>query len=385
MTQLGSSLLSSLGAAFHSFHAYPSSLVSSFKYPILNSNAKTNPVGEFESIPNSNTNTSPAGEFESDLSSRLDGLRQATQINLEWLQQALGVVIYAHSTVLKVIPEHLQLPLNEKEKRSINEYLDDSVNLLDACNVLRESFGDVQRYQMMVQVALHSLMDVRSEEQVKVTRLKNILHECVVAIRRKEEEAGSGRQGNQRSKLENCSSMLRRMGEKLSTSSSSNGDHESSRNTSKNAVVMSVLYGAKTITIFLCGVLSMALLVKTKRLLPTLNLVTHHEQPSWSPSMLKLQHTVKEEIERRRAIKGSAALLQELDNVHVEVKGLYHKLNAGDKALKNCLVDEIRESVSRLRGSAKDMEKKLVPVEHQVDEIYRMLVSSRVSLLGIIE
>lgn len=331
-------------------------------------------------MPNSNTETNPVGEFESDLSSKLDGLKQATQINLEWLQQALEVVLYTHSTVLQVIPELLQLPLNEREKRSINEYLDDSVNLLDACNVLRESFEDVQRYQMLVQVALHSLMDVRSEEQIKITRSKNVLHECIVAIRRKEEEAGSARQGNQRSKLENCSSMLRRMGEKLSTSSSSNGDHESSKNNSKNAVVMSAIYGAKTITIFLCGVLSMALLVKTKRLLPTLHLLTHHEQPSWSQSMLKLQHRVKEDIDRRRAMKGSAALLQELDNVHVEVKGLYHKLNVG-----NCLMDEIRESVSRLRGSAEDLEKKLAPVEHQVNEIYRMLVSSRVALLGIIE
>lgn len=337
-------------------------------------------------MPNPITETNPVGEFESDLSSKLDGLKQTTQINLEWLQQALEVVLYTHSTMVQVIPELLQLPLNEREKRSINEYLDDSVNLLDACNVLRESFEDVQRYQIMVQVALHSLMDVRSEEQIKITRSKNVLHECIVAIKKKEEEAGSARPGNQRSKLENCSSMLRRMGEKLSTSSSSNGDHESSKNHIKNAVVMNAIYGAKTITIFLCGVLSMALLVKTKRLLPTLHLLTHHEQqPSWSQSMVKLQHRVKEEIDKRRAMKGSTALLQELDNVHVEVKGLYRKLNVGDKASKNCFMDEIRESVSRLRGSAEDLEKKLAPVEHQVNEIYRMLVSSRVALLGIIE
>eukprot|EP01018_Ginkgo_biloba_P025109 Gb_35673 [translate_table: standard] len=364
MTQLGSSILSSLGSALQSF-----------PYPLFSSSQRA-----INAIPNCIVEG-----FESNLAMKLESLKQTTQINLEWLQQALVVVLFTHTTVADTIPD-LQLPLTEKDQRLINDYLDDSVKLLDACNVLRESFADVQRYQILVQLALHSL-DHNKEtlNEKKILRAKSVLHECIMAIKKKDEELD--RQGQQKSKLENCSSMLRRMGEKLNTNIAM-VDEPTRANYKNNAVVFSAMYGAKAATIFLCGLLAAALLVKPKKLLPSLHLAN---QPSWSSSMLKLQQKVKEEIDKRKAIKGSTALLQELDNVHSQVKELYQILNSmfnsdqkNFSAISKAKMDEVEQSVPMLKKCAEDLQKGLVPLEHQVNDIYRMLVSSRVTLLGVL-
>ncbi|GLJ08866.1 hypothetical protein SUGI_0097330 [Cryptomeria japonica] len=364
MTQMGSSLLSSLGTAIQSL-AYISAAHK------LSSSFSERRTTEYCLV---DTN-SPVGEFECQLAAKLEVLKQSAKINLEWLHEALVVVAHIHSTVIGAM-SGLQLPLTEMEQRAINEYLDDSVKLLDACNVIKESFAYVERYHMLVQLALHSLDSKEPVNDNKITRAKNVFHECVVTIKKKVEEVD--RQGQQRSKLENCSSMLRRMGEKLNNNN--NNNRSSSNN---NALVISAMYGAKISTIFLCGVLSITLLVKPKRILPSLHLT--HQLP-WASSMLKLQHKVKEEIDRRKAIKGSAALLEELDGVHLEVKTLYNVLLNLDKEKEKGfpMMEEIRQSVPRLRKFSEDLQKRLGPVEQKVNEIYRMLVSSRVALLDII-
>ena len=86
-------------------------------------------------------------------------------------------------------------------------------------------------------------------------RAKNILHECIEAMKKKDEELD--RQGQQRSKLENCSSMLRRMGEKLTSPVYLDG--------SKVGSLLASMYGAKEATIFVCEVVVIALLVKPRR------------------------------------------------------------------------------------------------------------------------
>ncbi|KAH9313287.1 hypothetical protein KI387_028322 [Taxus chinensis] len=364
ITNMVSSLLSSLGTALQSF-AYTSATLK------FSSSALERRATDYCII----GTDSPVREFECQLAAKLEGLKQSAKINLEWLHEALVVVAHTHSTVIRAM-SGLQVPLTEREQRVVNDYLDDSVKLLDACNVLRESFADLERYHMLVQLALHSLDSKEPVNDNKVARTKNVFHECVVTIKKKVEDVD--RQGQQRSKLENCSSMLRRMGEKLNNINNNNNSSSSNN----NALIMSAMYGAKTTTIFLCGVLSIALLVKPKRILSSLHL-TH--QPSWASSMLKLQHKVKEEIDRRKAVKGSSALLEELDSVHLEVKALYQVLLNGEKEKEKGfpMMEEIRQSVPRLRKFVEDLRKRLGPVEQKVNEIYRMLVSSRVDLLGI--
>jgi len=89
----------------------------------------------------------------------LEGLKLAVEnthshLDLEWLHKALLLMLFTHSSVAKTIPE-LELPLAEKDEKSINDYLDDNVKLLDVCNVLKERFTNMERYQMLGQLSLH--------------------------------------------------------------------------------------------------------------------------------------------------------------------------------------------------------------------------------------
>lgn len=360
MTQLGSGFLSSIGATFNSI-SYP--LFSS-----RNSNASAN-------------SSNPAlAAFESDMLAHLEGLKQTAEnthshLDLDWLQKALLLVLFTHSSVAKTIQE-LELPLGEKDEKSINDYLDDSVKLLDVCNVLKESFADVERYQMLVQLALHCFDNKDSMNDKNLIRAKNILYECIEAMKKKDEELD--RQGQQRSKLENCSSMLRRMGEKLTSPVSPDG--------SKASSLLAAMYGAKTSTIFVCGVVAAALLVKPRRPLPSLHLTSSY--PSWASSMLRLQSKVKEEIDKKKTKASSSALLHELDCVHSEVKKLYNVLDKmlADKASSASnreKMDEVRQSVGQLQRYAEVLQKGMIPLENHIKELYRMLVSSRVALLGV--
>jgi hypothetical protein len=86
-------------------------------------------------------------------------------------------------------------------------------------------------------------------------KAKNILHECIEAMKKKEEELD--RQGKQRSKMENCTSMLRRIGEKLTSPVSLYG--------SKVSSLLTTMHGAKVATICVSRVVVDALLVKPRR------------------------------------------------------------------------------------------------------------------------
>lgn len=98
----------------------------------------------------------------------------------------------------------------------VKSYLDCSVKLLGTCHVFKESFVDVRRYQGM-----H-----RPEEfdQGPKTFLGNALN--FEAIMKKDEELD--RQRQQRSRRENCSSMIMRKEEKISTLVSPDGSNSGS-------------------------------------------------------------------------------------------------------------------------------------------------------------
>uniref|UniRef100_A0A0D6R5P0 Uncharacterized protein n=1 Tax=Araucaria cunninghamii TaxID=56994 RepID=A0A0D6R5P0_ARACU len=350
MAQLGSALLSSI--------------FGTLSHPIFQGRSNSGSPG---------SNQPPSSPFESEMLTRMESLIRAgesaaTHLDLKWLREALAAVLAAHVAVGAAIPAARKAPalLSDKDAKSVNDYLDDSVKLLDVCNALKESFADVERYQMLVQLALHSLDTGESMNEKKLIRTKAVLNECIEAMKKKDEELD--RQGQQRSRLETCSSMLRRMGEKFTTV------------TPDGSELLSAMCGAKAVTVFVCGVLAAALLVKPRRPLPSL----HVTGPCWAPALLRLQSRVKDEVEKRKARGSNSALLQELDCVHSEVKrlhGILHKM-LGDKGVSK--MDEVRESVVTLQRVSEELQKGMGPLENQIKELYKMLVSTRVALLGVL-
>eukprot|EP00249_Psilotum_nudum_P020245 c27617_g2_i1 orf=1050-2123(-) len=307
--------------------------------------------------------------FEAELALQLEQLKlvdESGYLSLPWLCQAMGVVLSTHSNVQAFVPA-LQQALAEDNKW-LAEYLDDSIKLLDICIVLTDTINDIKNYHTFVELAVHSLeKGVLGEAQLR--RAKNAMAKCTEALKRKDEEFNP--QGQKRSKLETCSSILRRMGEKLNVEDASKGNF------------FSAMYAAQITTIFICGVLTAALCFKPRRPFSSISVTG---QTPWVSSLSSLQQTVKEKVDKKKA-KGSSALLEELDKADLTVRSLQELVEKILVLKVFPLVEEqakeIRQTVERLRTCADEMETGLAPLEQQIGELYRLLIASRVVLLNI--
>jgi hypothetical protein len=319
-------------------------------------------------------------EFESKLAEKLEALKLAGEelgfLSIDWFIQAMTVVLATHSNVEALVPD-LQFPLTERDGKWVDEYLDDSAKLLDVCNVLKEGISDVEHYQMLVQVALLNLDNNNNEScfsEAKYHRARNALQDCKEAIKKKDTEY---RQGQPKSKLENCSSMLRTMGEKLV--------NPKGVDAVKGNGFLNAIYGAKVTTIFLCGLLVIALACKPKRPLMNLSVTSHY---LWSSPLLSLQHRVKEETDKRKN-GGSIALLCELDSVDSSVRRLHNLIdrNLTDKKLgplPKPQWQEMKQLVEDLSKNSARLGSGLGPLEQYVNELFRILINSRLALLDIL-
>eukprot|EP00250_Pteridium_aquilinum_P006841 c16678_g1_i1 orf=482-832(+) len=62
-------------------------------------------------------------------------------LTLPWLQDALKLVLYTCAQISNLLPK---ISCTEKEKLLLEANLEDTLNLLDVCNGLKESLNDVQ-------------------------------------------------------------------------------------------------------------------------------------------------------------------------------------------------------------------------------------------------
>lgn len=322
-------------------------------------------------------------EFETRLTERLEELKLSGEskgfLSLDLLLHAMSVILATHSNVERLIPES-QLSLSQQVDNSwVDEYFDDSAKLLDVCNALKEGITEVENYQMLVQLALHNLeSSIESGNDGRYVRAKNALTEFEEAMKKKEAMLKKEAESNQdvpKSKLEKCSSMLRTMGEKLL---SPKGPEAVKANGFLNAV-----YGFKVTAIFLCGLVVTALACK-QRWPSTTVLVA--KQYKWSEALISLQLRVKEVTDEME--NGSIAQLEELHNVDASVRGLHEFLN-GHLTDNNFLITqeeiaEMKVMLEELRKHSSDLGIGLVPLEIQVNELFRMLISSRLALLDTI-
>lgn len=350
-----SSLFASLGAALHSF----SSPLFFLKVSIPT--AKTNPA---------------LSAFESDLASQLDRLQSAfcdditgsSYLSMPWLCRAMQLVLSTHASAEAFVPD-LQQALSHGDTKWLDEYLDDSVKLLDICNALREAIEEIKSYHGHVELALHALEEAYMGE-AQLRRARNALRKCTDALRRKHEE--SSHLGQRRSKLEKCSSMLRRMGGKLSMEDASKGNF------------FMVSYAAQVATIFICGVLTTTLSLKAPG--RPLSTISVDGQSTWASSLISLQQRLKEQMERKKA-KGANALLEELYETDIAVRSLQDRveklLNAKAFPLRADRILDLRQSAGSLRDCSIELSHGLAPLQLHVEGVFKALITSRMALLDI--
>ncbi|KAJ7514088.1 hypothetical protein O6H91_23G027100 [Diphasiastrum complanatum] len=352
--QQGSSLIATIGTA-----------LTAFSYPQFAIRAPSSPA------------TCPPPDpslkaFEDDLARRLDQLQQSkhdgSYLNLPWLHQALDATLVTNSAVETLIPD-FELPYFEREDKWVGEYLEDSAKLLDVCNALQDKISKMKHYQTQLQLALH-LVDARDNwwtSDIKLKRVKNALQECLLTIKRKDDIQVQARFS---SKLDSCNSTLRRMADKLAAP------------IVKSKPFITAIYGAKVNTIFVYGIVAAALTVKPFRPLSGLRVPSHF---LWSAPLITLQRRLNDEMHRGKT-NGSPALLGELTGIDAIVKQLHHILDHAVLLKMSCNEQafELRRLAGNLREQSEELGKGLGLLEQQVNELFRMLVNSRVALLNLI-
>eukprot|EP01018_Ginkgo_biloba_P023953 Gb_18309 [translate_table: standard] len=323
--------------------------------------------------------------FGNRLSSQLEDLQstsdnQSPYLTAEWLRQALDVSLSTHYHVEKLFPHIREAHLHEN-CNWVNQHLDDTVKLLDVCNVLRRRISSIKRYEESVQLAIHCLEGKAYLSEIQFLRSRNAFANCIQTLEKLE---GQNSEGQQRSELDNCRSILKRiMGQNPVIDSTPHAGKSI-----KEEIAEEIINESKATTAFVCGALVAAFSFKSKlRSFP----VTHNVQGQfgWCSSLVSLQHKLKQAMDMNRKTKSAHSLLRELDRTDAAVRCLLDLLNR----IINCKLvplndnnnaAELKQSVQNLKRWAVELEQGMAPFEKQINDLFNVVVTSRMALLHIL-
>lgn len=309
--------------------------------------------------------------FEISLTRRLKQLEPKIlkdTINLSWMQQAMAVLSATHADLKSLITD-LQFPAAEWDEKWMDEYLDDTVKLLDICLALNVEISKLEYFQLLVHYALH-LLDFSDGfwSNDKLFRVKGSLQE----LKEKMDSKGKNGANTQRNtRIENCIVILQHMSKSLQF-----GKVKSS---SKGSVFLRAMYGVKATTIFLCSVVASALAGHSGPLIE----LHIPDQFLWSTAFMSLQRGINDEIKRCFA-NGRDRVLKELELLDAAIENVHpivEKLSSADIVDGTEKVEHIRIAIQELQQSAQLLAQGLDPLSKQVNDFFHVILSGRNALL----
>lgn len=308
--------------------------------------------------------------FENSLTRRLKQLEPKMMndtINLSWMHLAMGVLSATHADLKSLITD-LQFPVTEWDEKWMDEYLDDTVKLLDICLALNVEISKLEHFQLLVHYVLHLLdfsYGVWSND--KLFRAKGSLQELKEKMALKEK---NGVTSQRNSKIENCTVILQRMSKSLQF-----GKVKSS---SKGRVFLRAMYGVKTTTIFLCSVVASSLAGHPSPLIE----LRVPDQFLWSTAFTSLQQRINGEI--KRCFASGRVLVKELEMLDAAIENVHpivEKLSPADIVDGTEKVEQIRIAMLELQRSVQLLAQGLDPLSKQVNDFFHVILSGRNALL----
>ncbi|KAL2941284.1 UPF0496 protein 4 [Bienertia sinuspersici] len=301
-------------------------------------------------LPSARRSTNPSvaplpiqSSFSEEITTKLDMLISSEHqyASSNWLVDVLDVAIDAQEATREYVINYANdLALSNLDKEVIDTYLEDNVEMLDACNGLVEKIDMVNEYTNSLQSVSRLFgMNVSSQEMFK---------EC-------------GKLEEKCATLDKCSPKLCKLVGRKETIVV---NHEQ-----QDQELHEVLSGSREVASMSCHLLQRAFsfksrqgLLKSKSKLPT----------TWASSLNQLQVTLNEEAEKQK--KCAPWMMNELEKMVMTARILQDqvKSNKGNVDIDN------------LKKSCKALEEGVKPLEERVKELYRHLISIRMALLGIL-
>lgn len=317
--------------------------------------------------------------FETALAERLELLKLNKPkdfIDLTWMRQAMEALCTLHSDLRSLVAE-LRFPIAKWDQKWIDQYLDDTVKLLDICIASNAEISWLDHRHLIVQYVLHLLNSSDGmPSSDKLFRAKDHLQELMGETKVKEKNGAS--QTNR--KIENCAAILKGMSKSLHL--------RKVKSSGKGRVLLRAMYGVKATTIFICSIL-VSVFAGSPGPLVDLSIP---DQFLWTASFMTLQQELNEEI-RGGFATGRVTVLKELEsldaavkNVHSTIQMLSLDLPAGNKGGFQITegseqAEQIRQPVQELQQSAGLLSQGLDPLTKQVNEFFQVILKGRNALL----
>lgn len=317
--------------------------------------------------------------FETVLEERLERLKLNKPkdfIDLTWMRQAMEILFSLHSDLRSLVGD-LGFPIAKWDKKWIDQYLDDTVNLLDICIALNAEISCLDHRHLIVQYVLHLLnFSDGMLSSDKLIRANDHLGELMGETKAKEKNGAS----QTKRKIENCAAILEGMRKSLHL--------RKVKSSAKGKVLLRAIYGVKATTIFICSILVSVFAGSSGPLVD----LSIPDQFSWSASFMTLQQEVNEEI-RVGFVMGRVTALKELESLNAAVKNLRSTIqmlsldmpggNEGGFQITEGSeqAEQIRQPVQELQQSADLLSQGLDPLTKQVNEFFQIILKGRNALL----
>jgi len=308
--------------------------------------------------------------FEISLTERLKRLEAKIPkdvIDLSWMQQAIEFLSATHADFKSLIA-NLRFPATEWNEKWKDEYLDDTVKLLDICIALSNEISKREHFQLLVHYVLH-LLDFSGGNwsNDKLFRAKDCLKELMEKTDLNRKTClNSQRNG----KIENCSVILQGMSNSL--------QFGKGKSSARDRVFLRAVYALKATTIFVCSV-AVSALAGHPGLLIELKIPDHL---LWSAAFMSLQEEINDEI-KKCFTEGRVGVVKEIETLDAAIENVHSTVEkvAVDMVEGTEKVEEIRIAVQELKQSVELVGQGLAPLTKQVNNFFQVVLSGRNALL----
>lgn len=293
--------------------------------------------------------------FDRELTAELDTTLQSQGEHSIGLAQLLDAAITAQKIALDSLVNTSYR--DDADRRGVEKYLEDNVEILDACNYFVEKLENINKYVDTLKVVVHLVDNNNNSDNnikpnaVAATRALELLESCTQSIEKRS-------MGKNRGSY--CLKKLLR--QRLCSC------HETE--------LTEIMCGSKAMALMCCRFLELGLSFDSKLGLPTMK----HSQPT-SSSWLRLF----QELARQAELAGADE--KKLQKRKSSCSSLLMTVIAARELreqMKGKREKEMKPAVERLKRSCRELEDGIQVIEGRVKDLYRSLIDVRMILLGIL-
>ncbi|RDY08234.1 hypothetical protein CR513_07544, partial [Mucuna pruriens] len=284
--------------------------------------------------------------FDRELTAELDTLRSQGEIGLaQLLDAAITTQKISSDSLVNVSC------IDHADCVAVDKYLEDNVEILDACNYFMDKMENINKYVDSLRVVVH-LVDrgAKPVNALAATRALELLESCQSMEKRCKATENRG----------GC--CLKKMLRQKLCHQTELGE---------------VMCGSKAMALMCCGFLELGLSFDKKRGWPVMKL----SQPSSSSWLRLLQDLAKQDEKKKKVMQRrrcwTSLLMRELQ----QTVGAARELK---EQMKGKREKDIKYAVERLKMSCRELDHEVQIIEERVKNLYKSLIDVRMTLLGIL-